>query len=224
MKKIAIYSAIYGNFDEIKEQPEQTVHCDFIMFTDNEELRDYKGKWDIRFEQREESHPRMKAKFFKCNPHIVLKDYDVVIWIDGSVQIKTNEFVKFCLDNISNQDIAVLKHPERDCIYDEADFCKDWPKYQDENIEGQVNEYKKDGYPRHNGLSACTVIIRNNENAKIKEFNEAWWAENLKWTYQDQLSFEYLLWKQKLPINKIELDLWNNPYFEVQAYKHNTNL
>ena len=60
----------------------------------------------------------MRAKYFKCNSHKL--DCDISVWIDGSAVIRTQDFVQWCLDQLGDGDIALIKHPDRDCIYDEA--------------------------------------------------------------------------------------------------------
>ena len=68
----------------------------------------------------------------------------------------------------------------------------------------QVEEYKKRGYPAHNGLWACGLLIRRN-NDKIKKFNKLWWEHNKKYTYQDQLSFPVCAREVGLDIRTIDI-------------------
>ena len=166
--KTIVYTAIYGDYDDVKVQP-----VEVKLFTE-------------ATHPRKELHPRMKAKYFKCNSH--KRDCDVSIWIDGSAVIRTPEFERWCLEQLGDGDIALIKHPDRDCIYDEANFCQFMPKYQGVPVIEQVEEYKKRGYPAHNGLWACGLLIRRH-NDKVKKFNKLWWEHNKKYTYQDQLSF-----------------------------------
>ena len=37
--------------------------------------------------------------------------------------------------------------------------------------------------------------MRDNENERIRRLNEMWMEENLRWTYQDQISLPYLFWR-----------------------------
>ena len=187
--KTVIYTAIYGGYDDIKVQP-----VDVKLFTE-------------ATHPRKESHPRMKAKYFKCNSHIL--DCDVSIWIDGNATIKTPDFEKRCLEQLGDGDIALIKHPDRDCIYDEANFCTFMDKYKDLPIMEQVMEYAKQGYPAHNGLWACGLLIRRH-NDKVKRFNKLWWEHNKKYTYQDQLSFPVCAREVGLDIRTINLPLNEN--------------
>lgn len=199
--KTIVYSAIYGDYDEpkkhlLKEKP--------VLFTDKLESED----WEVRKVERKEVRPRMQAKYFKCMSHEVL-DCDVSIWIDGSATIKTPNFEQWCLDQLGDRDIALIKHPDRDCIYDEANFCIFMDKYKDLPIMEQVMEYAKQGYPQHNGLWACGLLIRRH-NDKVKRFNKLWWEHNKKYTYQDQLSFPVCAKEVGLDIRTINIELNSN--------------
>lgn len=182
--KTIIYTAIYGGYDDFKVQP-----VEVKLFTE-------------ATHPRKEPHPRMQAKYFKCNSHIL--DCDVSVWIDGSAVIRTPEFEKWCLEQLGDGDIALIKHPERDCIYDEANYCQFMAKYAGVPVMEQVGEYGKQGYPAHNGLWACGLLIRRH-NEKIKKFNKLWWEHNKKYTYQDQLSFPVCAREVGLDIRTINI-------------------
>jgi len=205
--KTIVYSAIYGDYDKPKAQPLKEKP---ILFTDTSESTD----WEVRKVFREEEHPRMKAKYFKCNSHIL--DCDVSIWIDGSATIKAANFKQWCIEQLGDSDIALFKHPERDCIYDEANFCHNMPKYRDLPVLLQVMEYMRMKYPRKNGLWACGLLIRRH-NQKVKEFNRLWWRHNKKYTYQDQLSFPVCAREVGLNVKTIDLNLWDNEVIDFNS-------
>ena len=206
--KTIIYSAIYGDYDKPKKQP---LYTKPILFTDTSESKD----WEVRHVERsKEANPRMRAKYFKCNSHIL--DCDVSIWIDGTATIKIPAFEQWCLNQLGSADIALFKHPERDCIYDEANFCHNMPKYRDLPVLLQVMEYMRMKYPKKNGLWACGLLIRRN-NKKVKDFNRLWWRHNKKYTYQDQLSFPVCAREVGLNVKTIDLNLWDNEVIDFNS-------
>jgi hypothetical protein len=86
-------------------------------------------------------------------------------------------------------------------------------KYGHVPIMEQVNHYRSHGYPEHNGLMAMGVIGRVCRDTELDAINERWWHENLRWTYQDQLSLPYVLWKLGKSYVPIDMYLWRNEYF-----------
>jgi hypothetical protein len=62
---------------------------------------------------------------------------------------------------------------------------------------------------------AAGIIVRDMNNKKVTTINKAWWRENLRWTFQDQLSLPYVLWKHNYGYDPIHLNLWDNHLFEL---------
>jgi hypothetical protein len=179
----------------------------------------------------------MQAKWFKLLSHKVFprgrlawryapisrrRRADLSIGVDGSMRIKCPTFVKDMRSNLANGDWAMFIHPDRDCIYDEADLSATLFKYQGLPIFPQVDAYRST-VPPHCGLYACATITRREPLAeRLGQVHDLWWEENLKWTYQDQLSLPYVLRKVgKCEPQHILGDLRRNIWFDI--IRHNTN-
>jgi hypothetical protein len=233
----AIYTAIFGNYETLKQPVAQSEPCDFICFTDSR-IRAREGLWQVIHVPRDSTvHSRMQAKWFKLLSHEIFPNgrlasryglsgsqpaFDLSIWIDGSVEIKSSTFVQDMRATLGAHDWAVFVHPDRDCIYEEAILSARLLKYRDHPVLAQVEAYRST-IPAHSGLYACTVIVRREpESPGVKRANELWWEENLKWTYQDQLSFPYVLKKTDTTVGIIGDCLWNNRWFKVGWYENDT--
>ncbi len=210
--QVAIYTANFGNYDSPKKWEIQTTPSSTLSFNEK----------DIGRYPTAGLHPRIQAKFFKLQPHRIheLKGFDYAIWVDASAFILHQDFVKFMIDSLGDAPMMCFKHPEnRDCIYQEAEYCKDMPKYRDQKVLEQVNAYRLDGFPEHNGLFACGMIVYNLSTLPTQLLN-MWWEHNLTYTYQDQLSLPYVAWKTGTKVKALELDQYNNPYI---AFSRNHN-
>ena len=204
MKKV-IYTAIFGDYDMLAEPKIITPGWDYICFTDREDMtvpigfvqkdgQDTKqmifGKpksWDVRY-YKPEFGASKDARNIKINYHKFLPEYDLVIWIDGCIRICTghvdymrdlDEFVK----RVHKGNITFMKHPARDCIYDEAKaIVKDGIAKEGseayEVIQKQIKSYKDFRYPKNNGLAGTGVNIRN-KNDNIAHLMRVWWREIL---------------------------------------------
>jgi hypothetical protein len=141
--------------------------------------------------------------------------YDTVIWIDGSIQIKSPVFVRELSSYVGSSGWALLPHPDRDCVYDELGASMPMQKYDGQSLREQVAHYRVTGYPAQAGLWACGVIARTGRvSPQLRQLNEAWWAEIQHWSYQDQLSLPYLLRKLGVSVDRVPLNLWHNDQFE----------
>lgn len=198
--KTIVYTAIYGNYDEPKRQPLLEKPT---LFTDKVESED----WEVRKVKRRESSPRMKAKYFKCHSHLISRG--ISIYIDGCGTMIGKDFIERCLEYLGDADMLAFKHPDRDCIYTEAEFCRAFKKYINSDIMGQVDDYRKQGWPEHAGLWACGLLVRRN-NERVRRFNKLWWKHINKYTYQDQLSFPICVKESGVKLKTLELPLNDN--------------
>ena len=212
-----VYTTIYGDYDNLKDQPD--IGADYICFTDNPNLRS--DCWDIRYEPvYQHLHPRLRAKFNK----LICPFNTLSLYIDGSIQIVNPNIIEE-LGKFLNNGFAVYIHPSgRDSIISEYLASKDMEKYQNLPIKEQVEYYTKQGLPEHCGLWACGLILREKT---FSDFGSKWMLENLAWTYQDQLSLPYLVWKENFKIDSIKLDQYacfNTPGRELfKIIAHNNN-
>jgi hypothetical protein len=226
--KVCIYTAIFGGYDDLKEQPEQTIDCDFVCFSDRS-LPETHGWRVVRQQGIRNLHPRLQAKYYKLMHHRLfiphfhqfpffgnkLHDYTASIWIDASVKLRSPYFAEEMVASLGRYGMAMFIHPDRSCIYDEATLCCDFPKYCGLPLLEQVEHYRRKGYPEKNGLMAAGIIVRETGKRELSRVNQEWWKENLRWSYQDQLSLPYVLWKLRYGYDPINLNLWENHLFEL---------
>jgi len=207
MKPI-VYTAIYGGYDNPKDQPD--IGVDYICYTDNPDLKS--NTWQVRYEPIfPKLHPRMRAKYWK----LVCPFDSLSLWIDGSIEIVDRNIIDRLSKYLDNG-WATYKHPSpRDCIKEELEASLPMEKYRDVPVKEQVEYYFAQGMPEHFGLWACGVMLRD---GRFEDFGNKWFIENLAWTYQDQISLPYLVWKEKFPIDTIELDQYSGELFKIHGH------
>jgi len=163
--------------------------------------------------------PVMNAKIYKVLAHKFL-DTDISIWMDGNIYpLKPIEWYK---EWLGDNDIAVFRHYKSKNL----DWELKWIKYKFNRrsevylkaIE-QVDHYKKIGEPKNEEMAMGGFIIRRH-NSIVERFNEAWWAEICRWGQRDQLSLPMALKRFPLKVNRIDLDIKNNPYLKYEDHAH----
>jgi hypothetical protein len=165
-------------------------------------------------------HPRLDAKYYKAMPHVVLPEYEETLWIDASFRVEDETFANDVFGYLADTGIVFFLYLEWGCIYDEAVFCKDMLKYVGQKVLEQVSHYREQGYPARAGLFAGGVIVRRTHDLKIWWLNELWMQENVRWTYQDQLSLFYLFWKLDIRSSVFRQYLWRNHWGTWEAHAH----
>ena len=243
IKKIAIITAIYGNYDNIKEQNiNNKADVDWYCFTDNTDMKS--DQWTIittpyhlnstKYEYKNSYHNvsdkkiynMMSAKYYKLKNHEIdiLQKYDYIIWIDGSITLRPN-FINNVLKNIIDNDyeLASFKHSERNNINDEVKLSLTMDKYKTQDLKTQYQDYLQDGFNDKIGLFENTIIIRK-KTERINNIFDMWWIHNLKYSYQDQISYPYVLWKlNEIPDYVIQENVFNNTEYSFVDFKYMNN-
>lgn len=215
--KKVIYTAIFGDRDDLKPIRKQK-GFDYYVFTDNPTLKHPVLKTKIN--KPVDSDPCRNARFVKINPHLVLPGYEYWIWIDANIAVERIDFDQLLERYLKNHDIALHKHPIRQCIYDEASACREKGFDLSEKIDAQITKYRDEGYPADNGLCSTSILFRRNTDRMI-DFNNLWWKELSKYSRRDQLSFNYLAWKHGFSYYEIpgHVRLENVDGFRIYPHK-----
>lgn len=218
MTKTVCYTCITGNYDNLKHPYIISQNIDYICFTDNMQIQG--GIWKLIPIPNELKYLNnvKKQRIIKICPHRYLKDYNISIWVDGNIQIK-NDLNKFVAQYDLNENFLYTRiHPFRNCIYDEAEACVKMNKDTNFNIQQQIQKYKDDGYPAHIGMVETGILLRKHNNIKCQLLCNNWATELLKYSHRDQLSFNYVCWKNKyicgIMKNEFKLNSDCNMYFE----------
>ena len=106
---------LFGNYEKMHEVAVKTPNCDYVLVTDNKDLKS--NTWNIKYVD----NPHPEDNFYMCwevryNPFKWV-DTDIVVRIDGSMEC-SGDFTKV-LDYFEKggYDTAVCMHPSRNNIY-----------------------------------------------------------------------------------------------------------
>lgn len=213
-QSVVIYTAISGDYDELKEPCFVDDNIKYVCFTNNREL--HSRVWEIRYADIPENmEARYWVRKFKVLPHLFFPEYETSIWVDASLSI-LQDLRKYMTQYQKTSDILFFPHYTRDCVYDEGAICMVWKKDHKKNLAAQMHAYYEEGYPEHNGLVQGGCIVRNHNEKKIINVMEEWWGEITRFSKRDQVSLPYVLYK-----NKCFYDLCNL-YYEDNFWIKNT--
>jgi energy-coupling factor transporter ATP-binding protein EcfA2 len=222
--KKVVYTAITGDYENLKAPLHAAEGWDYICFTDNANLKS--DFWQIRYYEKEAliesgalrvDNPRRLSKFFKMKPHVLLPSYNESFWIDGSFDIvgDINEYIDTYL---KDADMLCFVHPERDCIYEESAVCVAGGLALRDEADEQMMRYREAGMPEHFGLIAGGLLYRKHTK-NIAEFNDLWYNEILVGTSRDQMSFNYCCYRLNFKYDACPLNYWDNAYFRWPTHK-----
>ncbi|QDH79898.1 DUF616 domain-containing protein [Echinicola soli] len=222
-KKIVLYTAIFGWYDHLREPlfpKELSKEVDLICFTDNKDLKSKSFK--IKKVKRKFEDPTLENRFYKLQPHNVFKDktYAYNIYVDAHYLITTKSVQQLISEHLNTEiSLASIKHPERDCIYDEFKACHHYNMDKPEKFNAQEAFYRKEGFPEHLGLNLGGLQFRRFDD-KITSLLNFWWHEVSTRSRRDQLSFNYAVWK--LDFKALKTLDWNpekNPFGQLKKHE-----
>lgn len=219
-ERIAVYTVVFGGYDNIFQPRILPDNCDFYIITDNDGDFGAFTKKDYDMKLVDGYSPTKKNRFFKMHPEVVFPDYRFSIYIDGNVEIMSD--LTALVNRLSDNGVGFYAHGARNCIYNEVKACKILKKGNAKLLERQCVEYAKDGFPEQFGMVEATVIAREHNNEQCVKLMENWWGEFCKWESRDQISFPYVLWKKKLKILDVAVlggNIHNELRFKIHEHK-----
>lgn len=198
MDRVAVVTAVAGGHDNHQHHLYYVDNVDYLFFTDGSVHRPDERWLELPLPDVGPVDSRRAAKLPKLNPHAIpiLNQYRYIIWIDGSMAIASPTFIEEILSYLQRGIIMSPHFDGRFCGYSEAAIRNG--KYANEPLEEQVAFYKSEGFPMNYGLCEAGVHAKDMTYPRVKEFGEIWFQQNLEFSYNDQVSFGYSLWKSGL--------------------------
>ena len=193
-----IYTALVGEYDEIKQPLVVDDRFDYILFSNNIK-EDRVGVWQIRPILYYDRDNTRVCRFVKTHPDVLLSAYKFSIWMDASMQICTSFVYERAIELYNSKiQISSMWHLVRKCIYEEAFAVVHGMVEHESVVVKWCHKLRKDNYPQYNGLCETGFLYRKHTNS-VKKFNNLWWTCIDNYSRRDQLSFNYVLWKLDVP-------------------------
>lgn len=216
--KVAVYTCIWGKYDNILEPYFVNPDIDYFIITDMNIPKDSVWeKLDIsKFLDTKQMSPIEVNRFCKILPHRLFSEYDYSIYIDGNIRIVTDMFP--IISDMSNHILGIHDY-QVDCIYNMKDAIIAGKRAKKAYVLPQIQKYKTEGFPENFGAFECNVLVRKHMDAQCQKLMEDWWNEfNNTTSKRDQLSLPYVLWKNNMTSNCVKSlghHVRENPRFQV---------
>lgn len=229
--KICFITAIYGNYEttckpslerrEFKID-QHIVETDFVCFTDNPSIVD-RG-WTIDATPWHDVNPSYldtdpnATNSLKTNRHTLnitkyykqqfyniprLAKYDIVIWIDGSIQIHEKfVFLVYSAFEMHNHQLIVFQHEMRENKLVREVIASNIPQYTStfwhgqkqsaQRVKDQYLHYINNGYKDKYVCLNCIVAL-DMRSEKIKAFLDTWYMQVLTFSTQCQIGMAWAM-------------------------------
>lgn len=216
VNKNVVYTAIFGEYDDLIELNKKYSGCDYICFTDQKDITS--NTWKIIFVENKSLPSNMMNRRYKLLPHLFLKKYTKSLYVDGNIKITQDPSVLFDKYELGNN-VLMPQHFLRNCIYEEALQCIIIKKSTLKKTLKQIKKYQRSNFPQNYGLGENNVLLREHNNKTTIKIMDEWWEELKTQTSRDQLSLGFLLWKNNLKFVHIDEGPRVYDFFELLPHK-----
>lgn len=144
---------------------------------------------------------RRNAKLPKILGSFLLPGYDYYIWHDNHCEVFMDP-TRIITDILGDKDMALFKHPRRDCVYEEINEVAQSTFDTSDNLDAVRNFLRSVNYPEHSGLFELTSFAYKSSH-KISEAMWAWWELLCRFSSRDQITFPYIANKYGITYNII---------------------
>jgi Protein of unknown function (DUF616) len=200
-----VYTCLFGFSEHFNDFTYRRDDIDFVCFTDDPELRS--RFWRVKLMARGTLDPARMAKKIKALPHRFLPKHDWSLYIDNTVRLKVPPAQLF--DELlapSASPLVCFRHPERDCVYQEAEEVIALGFDDPERVREQMRVYRQRGYPARNGLAKTAFLLRRHLDASLAPVLEHWHEQVVRHSKRDQLSFNPVTWFERFETRYLDLD------------------
>ncbi len=209
---ITVYTVITGKYDTLQD----TIWPSTCL-TDKKQAP-VKGWTQVVFKPEPADNLRRASRKPKMMPRLYFNS-EYTLYMDGNVRLISDPraLVKKYL---KHHDMALFPHPERNSIYQEAErLIQLRHKADPEKVKRQIAYYKKVGFPRRFGLTACWVILRRNTH-EVQRLGKEWWKIYNQFTCRDQLSFDFVRWLTSMKYCSLPGNLFKKTSKHFRRRKH----
>lgn len=215
MSDLTVFTTVFGRTDPLHE-PKATGNARFVCFTD-QPIRS--KRWEIVRVPKQEM-PTRASRLKKALSHLSVET-EWSLWMDANFtllvdpeQLKSyGEFVNFV-------------HPDRTRITDEAEEIIRLGKAKEDATRRQLAAYHDDGFDTDADpmrVLSCDGVILRRHTPEVVAVNEAWAEELQAHTLRDQMSIDYVCWKEGMELSRWPGSHRSNPYFRFTHYKRPVN-
>ena len=195
-EKIVVYSALFGNYDLIREPLLSPENIDYYLLTDHRipENSLWKHYEESRVLPREIlGDPVLCNRWCKMHPHLLFPEYDYSIYVDANIWIFSD--LTPAAAWLDRYPAAMFRHKKRDCVYEEIQACIDQNKAGTDSLRKHQEVIRAQGIPRHWGLLEASIIARKHSDRQCILLMDSWWEAFLRNSRRDQVSLIEVLWK-----------------------------
>ena len=212
---LIIYTAITGNYDDLKSPIFIDPNVKYICFTNNPQLSS--DKWEIRYVSDSSLSDVQLARKIKILPFEFMDIDKNILWVDAKYSI-FSDLRKYISRYLRKSSILCFPHFSRNNVCDEMSVLVQMYPYIKEKLIIQTGTYLLEGFKDDCGLYDTGCIYRDFSDEKVYIMMKQWWDNISNYTHRDQISFPYVCWKNNFRPDILHGTIYRNPVVKIHAH------
>ena len=194
MKKFVLYTAIFGKMGRGVHTPEVSIpDVDRFCFTDLDIESDFYQIKKMNLNHLSSISIRQQRFTKICIPDEIADNYEYSVYVDCKRE-SVIDFEWLLSFMEPHSDFVTRRHKTRNCVYEEGRVCIERKRDDEAIILKQLDFYRNEDYPAHNGLHYSYILLRRHTR-RLKKFSRLWWGQLERYSHRDQISLPYVAWK-----------------------------
>ncbi len=215
--RLAVYTALTGDYDEVHEILYKEKDVDYILFTNNPLLKS--KTWQVIVVESELNDTLLSREIKMFPDKYLGSSYDMSIYVDANMVIygELSELTKYLGEEKS---LAVSRHGERNNVKEEIEACVSMIGIDKDMAQKQYESYLQEGFHDDLPLLECGCLVRRHVNQELRQLMQAWFEEFKNGIRRDQLSLMPCISRLRFEgLVVMEGNVWHNQFFKVQRHK-----
>lgn len=137
-------------------------------------------------------------------------------WLDSSMKLSKpiGAAIDRWFSEEENSQLIVVKHPWRDCAYDEIDECLRLKKISEEEAQAARAELTRREHPKHYGLWSLGFVAFKH---MMFDLRMKWW-ELFQIAPRDQFWLPTLVREREIKIKVLDMNIYDNKYWKYKSH------
>lgn len=189
---IAVYTTMLGETDPVRCPTVFNPKVRYVCFTDRP-ARIPRPYLPVPIALHGEPSTLASRRLKILASHPALGSARVTIWHDAAFQLMSDPLA-LVKEHLADRDMLAFRHPHRSQIEDEAAVIARLGYAPADVLQAQIATYRAEGFPVRDVITSTGFCIRRMTDPVI-EFGARWWGEVERWSWRDQMSVDYALWR-----------------------------
>ena len=191
--RIAVVTAISGPFDALLLPDQLEPEIDYFCVSDT--VGDGYGVFRILPLPYLDADSRRSARYVKTNLLRLFPGYEVAVWIDANVLVRSPIAVFVEATQAAGRCIGAIPHPTRRSYLEEAEVATELKLDDAELVTAQTAVYAEEKNLEEATLIETNFMVFDARRPQTARFTQLWWNQINTFSRRDQLSINYCLLK-----------------------------